>query len=67
MISGLLVWTFIEIKKNDVENACNSMCQLLGLTNLVKENTFVHNSGQAKSVLDLVLTDSPNLIKKHDY
>ena len=50
-------------KTNDAGNACYSMCQLLGLTNLVKENTFVHNSGQAKSVLDLVLTDSPNLIK----
>jgi len=50
-------------KTNDAGNACYSMCQLLGLTNLVKENTFVRNSGQAKSVLDLVLTDSPNLIK----
>ena len=50
-------------KTNDAGNACYTMCQLLGFTNLVKENTFVRNSGHAKSVLDLVLTDSPNLIK----
>ena len=50
-------------KTNDTGNACYSMCQLLSLNNLVKENTFVRNSGQAKSVLDLVLMDSPNLIE----
>ena len=50
-------------KTNDAGNACYTMCQLLSLTNLVKENTFVCNSGHTKYVLDLVLTDFPNLIK----
>ncbi len=50
-------------KTNDAGNACYNLCQMLGMVNLIKENTFIRNSGQAVSVLDLLLTDSPNLIK----
>ena len=49
-------------KNNDAGSACFEFCQILGLKNMVKGNTFLRNSGFAMSVLDLVLTDNPNLI-----
>eukprot|EP00732_Lithocolla_globosa_P001776 Lithocolla_globosa_v1_NODE_969_length_3008_cov_31.801219.p2 type:complete len:138 gc:universal NODE_969_length_3008_cov_31.801219:392-805(+) len=33
------------------------------LEQLVTENTYLRNTGEAKSILDLVLTDHPNLVE----
>ena len=51
-------------KTNDAGNACFSFCQTSGLKNLVSGNTFLRNVGNAMSSLDLVLTDTPDFVKK---
>ena len=50
-------------KSNDAGISCYELCLTVGLENLVSGNTYLRNSGQAVSVLDLVLTDSPLLVK----
>ena len=50
-------------KTNSAGLACFSLVQTMGLTNMVKGNTFLLNVGKAVTTLDLVLTDSPSLLK----
>jgi len=49
-------------KTNDAGSSCFSLCQILGLTNVVNGNTFLRNTGGAVSTLDLVLTDSSDSV-----
>ena len=49
-------------KTNDAGSACFSLCQILGLANVVNGNTFLRNTGCAVSTLDLVLTDSSDCV-----
>ena len=49
-------------KTNDAGINCFEMCQTLGLSNMIKGNTFFRNKGDAISVLDLAITDNPSLI-----
>ena len=51
-----------DLKTNDAGSACFSLCQILGLTNVVIGNTFLRNTGLAVSTLDLVLTDSSDCV-----
>ena len=51
-------------KSNDAGLSCFKVCQTTGLVNLVSGNTYLRNQGSAVSVLDLVLTDSPQIVNK---
>ena len=50
-------------KTNGAGISCLELCLTLGLKNMVSGNTYLRNTGHAVSVLDLVLTDSPLLVK----
>ena len=49
-------------KCNEAGNSGYEFCQTMGLTNMVKSNTYFRNTGRAVSILDLAVTDSPSLI-----
>jgi hypothetical protein len=48
-------------KTNPAGNSCYTFVTENALENLVFANTYLRNSGQAKSVLDLVITDIPKV------
>jgi hypothetical protein len=62
MLTGLILKILREIPKQiRLETHVYTFVTENALENLVFANTFLRNSGQAKSVLDLVITDIPKV------
>jgi len=51
-------------KTNAADVACYVLCQTSGLVTVISKTTFLHNKGNAESMLGIVLIDNPALVSK---